>query len=114
MTNHKKLELLTKSIRMINQAKIFKNDIKKLDEAILALQRTKLRFNLRVDDLVREAHKIQFEVIPVTIVPPKKERKPRITKHKGEKIDNQTLERIFGKKEAAKLTILAEKAGLFN
>ncbi len=112
MKSKEKLDLLTKSIRMINQAKILKTEAQELTRTITALQRARLHLDVRANLLVQEAHKIQYEVIPVTVVTTKRKTKV-LRKHEGA-INGNTLEKIFGKKEAKRLSELAERTGLLK
>lgn len=112
MKSEEKLNLLTKSIRMINQAKILKTEAQGLTRRITVLQRARLHLDVRANLLVQEAHKIQYEVIPVTVVTTKRKKKI-LRKHRGA-VNGNTLEEIFGKEEAKRLSDLAEKTGLLK
>ena len=111
MTTNEQLKQLTLSIRMTNQAKMLKEACNEITLQIKVLQRYRLRLYIQAEDLISRAHNIQREVIPVTTVPSKKAPKKRITKFKGEDIDEKTLEKIFGKAESKKLQILGDKLG---
>ena len=112
MTSNEKLNLLTQSIRLTNQAKIFKLEISKLDRMIEILQARRLQLNFRVIDLTSEAHKIQLQVIPPTIIPTKKQITTQKIRTKLENINENTLVEMFGEEEASRLSILGEEAGI--
>lgn len=107
MKSQNKLKQLTKSIRLTNQAKMLGQDIKKLNRLIEKLQETRLIWKVRAMEFVREAHAIQREVILVQTTPTKKVKIQSRIEPNQEKIDENTLIKIFGEEEAARLAKLA-------
>lgn len=112
MKSQDKLKQLTKSIRLTNQAKMLGQDIKKLTRLIEKLQETRLIWKVRAMEFVREAHSIQREVIPVQTMPTKRIKIQSRVKPNQEKIDENTLVKIFGEEEAARLAKLAQSEKL--
>lgn len=118
MKSARKLEKLTKSIRLTNQAKILKVEIKSLSRIITILQENRLRKSFQADTLVAEAHKLQREAIPVQTIPTKQTKQTNqtnqtnytpLTTYNQEKIDENTLVKIFGEEGAQKIARLSER-----
>ena len=103
MKTTEKLDKLTLSIRMTNQAKILSGEINQISLMIDTLYEARLRLKFRIEHLIREAHNLQREVIPITVCKPIQEPKTtKIIRYKGE-VDENTLVEIFGEERAKEL-----------
>lgn len=114
MKTKERLDKLTKSIRLTNQAKMIQQDLFLIDKRIEQFNEYRLRKRFERDALIAQAHLLQREAIPVTIVPIRGSDKTQKVRPSVEKMNIEQIREVYGEDKIKHLEELAANLGWYD